>query len=110
MKCSFIFMPTLATLAGTVFDLTRFEAQMNLENDIAPKGVPVFPGGVPRSASSSTPGPSPPPFACWSASKPVTWTGAPATVRPATAFFVSVAAWGLSPKVEFGSGFGYTIA
>ena len=49
-------------------------------------------------ASASTPGPSLPPLSSASASKPVTWTGAPATVAPASASLAVRAASVLLPK------------
>src|SRR3984893_13810337 len=61
----------------------------------------------PSNASTSTPGPLPPPLWFANASKPVRWTGAPATVAPASALLARLAASGLSSKACLGSGGGY---
>ena len=76
------------------------------KNEAKTKASTISAPKPPITASRRTPGPSPPPVDCWRASKPVTCTGAPATVCPATAAFTSLAAFGLSPKLESGSGFG----
>ncbi len=85
----------IAIMIGTT---ARNEAKTKASTTSAPT--------PPSSASRKTPGPSPPPVDCWSASNPVTWTGAPPTVEPATAALTSLAACGLSPKLESGSGRG----
>ena len=78
------------TIAITIGTTARNEAKTNSSTTSAPT--------PPMIASTRTPGPSVPPLSPSSASKPVTWIGAPATVAPASASLASRAASVLLPK------------
>ena len=87
---------TTAITSGTT---ARNEANTNTSTTSAPR--------PPSTASVSTPGPSLlPPLSCASASKPVTWIGAPPTVKPATARLAFRAATGFSPNSLASAPFG----
>ena len=87
---------TIAIMIGTI---ARNEANTKASTSRAPN--------PPSSASTSTPGPLPPPLWTDSASNPVRCTGEPPTVMPLRAAVAFLAASGLSLKACLGSGGGY---
>ena len=80
----------IETIAIRIGTIARNDPNTKASTSSAPK--------PPSRASTSTPGPLPPPLCTDSASKPVRWTGAPATVAPARAALAFSAALGLSSK------------
>jgi len=64
----------IATIAISSGTTARNEAKTKLRTTSAPT--------PPSNASTTTPGPLPPPDSCWSASKPVRWTGAEGRSAP----------------------------
>ena len=86
---------TIAIMIGTI---ARNEANTKASTSSAPK--------PPSSASRSTPGPLPPPLCTDSASKPVTCTGAPATVAPFSAAVGASRGFGVVAERFFGIGGG----
>jgi hypothetical protein len=82
-----VMIEATAMKIGTI---ARNEANTNASTASAP--------APPISASTRTPGPLSPPLSCWSASNPVRWTGAPATLAPRSVARAFFSASGLSPN------------
>ena len=89
----------IETNAMTIGTTARKDANTNASTASAPR--------APSIASRRRPGPPESwPLSWRRASKPVRWTGWPATVEPLSAALAAFSAFGFSPNAESGSGCG----